>query len=102
MNVPDTQRRKEATERLQKLATANVTKEREEQPCDVQEHLQKEHQSTGTIQLQCKHLCRPAIFTSWGKTLTAQVCQPLRAFEELHPITVIALSSLGMLPFGPL
>lgn len=56
----------------------------------------------GTIQLQCEHPCRPSIFTSWGKTNGPglPVCQC--AFEELRPITLIALSSLGMLPFGPL
>lgn len=51
MILPYTQRGKEATERLQKLATANVTKEREEQPWDAGEHLQMEHQQ------EARHSC---------------------------------------------
>jgi len=74
MILLDTQRGEGATERLQKLATAKVTTEREEQPCDAQEHLQMEHQR----QAQYSCLCHPPIHTSWGKTnspgLPVSVC----------------------------
>lgn len=44
MILPGIQMGKEATERLKKLATASITKEREKQPCDAHKYLQMDGQ----------------------------------------------------------